>query len=162
MAMLKNKKVIIIGALIAMVIIAGTIGGIALAQDEGTTSGNTTEPKTLMTRVAEILGINQQDLEAAVTQARNEMQLENVKNRLQNLVKEGRITQAQADEYLEWWQSKPDMEPYQQQLKEWMQSRPEVPSELKDWRQAKPDDVPLPGNFGCRGFRIMRGMMRGF
>ena len=155
--MWRSKKVLII-ALIATVVLAGSIGGIVIAQAaEGTVTGNATQPKPILSRVAEILGIDQGKLEAAFKQAQNEAQNEALKNRLQALVNAGKITQAQADEYLKWSQSKPDMAPFQQQLKDWQQARPTVPPDLKNWEQSKPN-IPLPGGPGGRGGR---GMMNG-
>lgn len=157
--MWRNKKVIVTALAVALLLVS--IGGVAVARAAGdTATGNTTQPKTLPARVAEILGIDQQKVEAAFQQAQSDMQLEAMKNRLQALVSAGKVTQTQADEYLKWYQAKPDMDPYQQQLKNWMQSRPTVPSELKDWQQAKPD-VPLPAGPGARGFRGMQRMQGG-
>jgi len=64
--MWKSKKFILIAVLTA-VVVGGTIGGIALAH---TGNGDDSQPKTLMTRVAEILGIDQQKLEDAFAHAR--------------------------------------------------------------------------------------------
>ena len=49
-------------------------------------------------------------LKDALDQARSEMQDEALESRLQNLVDEGKITQEEVDQYLEWWQSRPDIE----------------------------------------------------
>jgi hypothetical protein len=38
------------------------------------------------------------------------MQYEALKSWLQDLVDKGKITQEEADQYLEWWQSRPDIE----------------------------------------------------
>ena len=162
--MWRKKKVILLALLAALVLIS--IGGVVIAQAAEGASGNATQPKTIMARVAEILGIDQQKVEAAFEQAKNEAQLDALKNRLQALVDAGKITQAQADDYLKWWQSKPEMAPYQQQLRDWMQTRPSLPDELKQWQQAKPD-VPMPfgpgGGGGLRGhgFRGMRSLQGG-
>src|SRR3990172_9600404 len=157
--MWRKKKVILLALLAALVLIS--IGGVVIAQAAEGASGNATQPKTIMARVAEILGIDQQKVEAAFEQAKNEAQADALKNRLQALVDAGKITQAQADAYLKWSQSKPDMAPYQQQLKDWMQNRPALPEDLKQWQQAKPD-LPLPigprGGFRGRGLRGMRNM----
>lgn len=150
-----KKKVILIAVLVVTLVLAATIGGVALAQ----TTDNTTPDKTLFGRVATILGINQQTLENAVTTARKDMQTGALTNYLNGLVANGKITQAQADEYMTWWKSRPDMSQYQQQLKEWMQARPGIPSEFKNWEEARPD-VPLSG-FGIRGFRGGMKMGRG-
>ena len=158
--MWRKKKALII-ALLATMVLAGSIGGVIIAQAaDGTASGNATQPKTLLARVAEIMGIDQTKLEAAVKQAQGEAQTDALKNRLQALVNAGKITQAQADEYLQWSQSKPDMAPYQQQLEDWQQARPTVPPDLKNWEQSKPN-IPLPGGPGGPGKHNMRGMMGG-
>ena len=54
------------------------------------------------------------------------MQNEALDSYLQNLVDEGKITQEEAGQYKAWWQAKPNMEPFQQQLEEWQQARPDI------------------------------------
>lgn len=66
------------------------------------TSGN-----TLIARVAAILGIDQTKLEDAFTQAQKEMRDEALTNYLDQLVKDGKITQEQADQYKSWLDQKP-------------------------------------------------------
>ncbi len=147
--MWRSKKFIVV-ALLAAVMLAGSIAGVAFAQtgNGGTTSDN----KTLLARVATILGIDQQKVEDAFAQAQREMCDEALDNYLQKLVDQGKITQEQADQYKSWLQSRPDMEPFQQQLKEWQQAKPSFPPEMKEWQEAKPD-IPLPGGFGGYGLR---------
>ncbi|MEW6034615.1 MAG: hypothetical protein AB1603_07155 [Chloroflexota bacterium] len=128
----KSKKWLIVVVLATTLLVAGSIGGVALAQTGSDGSG-----KTLLARVAAILGIEQQQVEDAFSQAQREMQEEALDSYLQNLVDQGEITQEQADKYKTWWQTRPDMEPYRQQLEEWQQARP---------------DMPLTGSFGGRGF----------
>jgi len=155
--MWRSKKfIIIMSVLAATVLLVGTIGGVALAQTGGTGDSS---GKTLLQRVAEILGIDQQKVEDAFAQAKTEMQDEALDNYLNRLVEAGKITEEQATQYKEWLKSKPDMSQYQQQLKDWMQSRPGLPSDWKEWREGKPDVPALPGVFGGRGLR--GGMMRG-
>jgi len=173
--MLGKKKIIAV-ALVTAAVAAVSIGGVVLARGgEPSNYGNAarevtaniTQPQSMLARVAKILGIDQAKLEAAFKQAESEKQLEDLKTRLNALVQRGAITQAQADDYLKWYQSKPDMAPFQQQLKEWMQNKPAVPPALKDWQQSKPN-VPLPGGMGGgRGFRMPGhgggfGMRQGF
>jgi len=153
--MWRKKKLIIVAILAATVVLVGSIGGVALAQTGST--DNTTAGKTLLARVAAILGIDQQEVENAFTQARSEMQEEALDSYLKNLVDQGKITQEQADQYKAWWESRPDMSQYQQQLKEWQQSKPGIPPELKEWQGARPD-ISLSEGFGARGFR---GGMKG-
>jgi len=111
--MWRNKKFIIVAVLVA-VILSGTIGGVVLA-----TNSDEIEPEAqheaLLDRVCEIyqentgVAIDQEALKDAFAQAQSEMQIEALETWLQSLVEEGEITQAQADEYLDWWQAKPDV-----------------------------------------------------
>lgn len=155
--MWRKKKLILIALLAALVVIS--IGGVAIAQAAEGASGNTTQPKTVIARVAEILGIDQKKVESAFEQAKKDAELDAVKARLKALVEAGKITQAQADAYLKWWQSKPDMKPYQDQLKNWMQTRPALPDGLKQWQDARPD-MPFQ-QMGPGGFRGHMGRMGG-
>ena len=88
--MLRSKKFIVI-TLLAIVGLAGSIGGMALAQ---TGDGDSSQPQTILARVAEILGIDQPELEDAFAQARDETR----EARLQYLLDQGKITQEQIDE----------------------------------------------------------------
>ena len=138
--MWRKKKLIVI-AVLAAVLLAGSMGGVALAQ---TDNGDDDQPKTLMERVAEILGVDQQELEDAFDQAKSEMRDEALDSYLEGLIAEGEINEEEAEQYKTWWQGKPDMGPFREQMREWAGSRP---------------DVPLTGRFGDGGF--MGGMKRG-
>jgi len=106
--MWQKKKWMIVAVLAAtLVLLAGIIGGVAYAQTD--TQTNTDPTKTLLARVATILGIDQTKLEDAFSQAQKEMQDEALSDQLQSLVDEGKITQQQADQYKQWWQSRPDL-----------------------------------------------------
>jgi hypothetical protein len=112
----KRKKVVLLVAVAVAVLISGVVAGVTLAQ-----SGNSTQTQAntryqeLLNKVATIyqqntgVTIDPQQLEAAFTQAQKEMQSEALQTWLQNLVTQGKITQAQADQYLQWWNSKPDV-----------------------------------------------------
>ena len=102
--MWKNKKRLIIIAAVLVLVIVATTAGIAFAQ----TPPSDTPGNTLFARVAKILGIDQQKVEDAFSQAQREIRDENLDTYLQKLVDEGKMTQAQADEYKTWWQSRPD------------------------------------------------------
>jgi polyhydroxyalkanoate synthesis regulator phasin len=56
------------------------------------------------------VAIDSEQLRGALDQARSEIQNEALETRLQNLVDEGQMTQEEADQYLEWWQSRPDIQ----------------------------------------------------
>ncbi|HXZ30485.1 MAG TPA: hypothetical protein VEG43_04900, partial [Dehalococcoidia bacterium] len=55
------------------------------------------------------VAIDSGQLKAALEQAQGELEKEALQSRLQNLVDNGKITQEQADQYLQWWQSRPDI-----------------------------------------------------
>ena len=112
--MWRSKKLIIV-AVLAALMLAGTIGGVALAADNGDDSEPEARYEALLNRVCEIyqektgVAIDQEALKDAFAQTQSEMQTEALETWLQSLVEEGEITQAQADEYLDWWQAKPDV-----------------------------------------------------
>ena len=102
----RGKKFILIAVLV-VVVLAGSLAGMSIAN--AATSDNTTPQQTLSSRVAQILGIDQQRLDDAFKQARQEQQQQALDNYLKKLVDAGKITQAQADQYEQWWQSRPDV-----------------------------------------------------
>jgi len=120
--MWRSKKFTVI-ALLATVLLVGSIGGVALAQ---TGNGEESQPDThheaLLDRVSEIYeektgtAIDPEELKAAFAQARSEMCPEPLQDgrmigpearqeRLQSLVEQGKITQEQADKITERWES---------------------------------------------------------
>ena len=97
-----RRKKFIIAVVVGAVALAGSIGGLAFAQTE---NGDDTQPRTMFDRVAEILvdeGVNvtSEQLKDAFAQAQSDTQTEALQNRLQYMVGQGKITQEQADEYL--------------------------------------------------------------
>lgn len=156
--MWRSKKFILIAAL-AAVLLAGSTVGAVLAQDE---TDGTSPAQTVFERAAAILGANgtsitAEELEAAFTRARQEMQDETTDSRLKSLVDAGRITEEQADQFKAWLAQRPDTTQFREQMKDWRQARPTAPPGLKDWLQAKPD-MPQ----GLAGGRALRGGMRNF
>ena len=112
--MWKSRKVVLL-ALLAVALLAGSTAGIALAQDDGG-DVNTSETRcgAMMEKVCEMyqantgVSLDAGQLKNAFTQAQRAMREEAMANRLQGLVDEGTITQGEADEYLEWWHAMPD------------------------------------------------------
>ena len=112
--MWKSKKVILM-ALLAIAVLAGSMAGIAFAQD-----GNGDENQcvdrygALIDRVCGIyqentgVSIDPEQLKDAFAKAQGEMAAEALESRLQSMVDQGVITQEQADEYLEWYLAMPD------------------------------------------------------
>jgi hypothetical protein len=135
MVMWRKRKWIIVAVLAAVVVIVGGVmGGVVYAQSSSATSTPPINPgKDLADRVAAKLNLDPATVESAFAQAEKDMQNDAVKAYLDKLVQAGKMTQSDADKYLQWWQSKP-----------------ETPQGLRG----------LPG-FGGRGFGF-RGGFRGF
>jgi hypothetical protein len=135
--MMWRKKKFIIILLGAILIIAASIGGVAMAQGS---EGNA-QPDSLLGRVAAILGIEQQKVEDAFKQARAEMQEEALDKYLQKLIDDEKITEEEAAEYKDWIKARPDMTEYFNNMKNWMESRPDI------------SDMPRSRSFGIFGGR---------
>ena len=108
---LMSKKIkVLISILVAALLL--TMGGVTMVMAEGkeeTTPPSEASAKGFLERVADILEIDQEDLIDAFKQAKQEMKEEAFINRLNQAVAEGRITQEQADEIMEWWKLKPEV-----------------------------------------------------
>jgi hypothetical protein len=106
--MWRKKKWVIIAVVVAVVVLAaGILGGVAYAQAPTSTGKDTS--KTLLGRVATILGIDQKKVEDAYSQAQKDMRNEGEKARLDQMVKDGKLTQEQADKYQSWLNSRPNV-----------------------------------------------------
>jgi len=113
--MWRNKKLVLM-AMLATLILVGTISGVVLAQDE-TGDQNQCEDRygALLERVAGIyeantgVAIDAEALRDAFSQAQSDMRAEAMQEHLQSLVDQGTINQEEADQYIEWWQSRPDV-----------------------------------------------------
>jgi len=113
--MWRHKKLILMATL-AIVVLAGALGGAALAQDEDTEQVQAADRQgALLDKVGAIyeqntgVTLDLEQLRTAFTEAHREMRVEAEQNRLQALVGDGVLTQEQADEYLNWLQSRPDV-----------------------------------------------------
>ncbi len=110
----RSKKFIIVTATVATVLALG-LSGVVFADSN---NGNGAKPEAargaMLDRVCEIyedntgVALDSDELVEAFAQAGEEAMAEMQENRLQSLVDDGKITQEQADEIAEWWQSKPD------------------------------------------------------
>ena len=109
-----SKKFIVVTVL-AVVLLSGSIVGVALAANNGDDTQTKAPSEDILGKVCAIyqqktgVAIDQEALKAAFAQAQSEMQKEREQARLQDLVEQGKITQEQADKYSEWWQSRPDV-----------------------------------------------------
>jgi outer membrane murein-binding lipoprotein Lpp len=112
--MLLNKKLIII-AVSAAVLLVGSIAGVVLAVGNGDENQAKAQGEDLLAKVCTIyqqktgVAIDETALKDAFARAGSEMQTEREQARLQDLVTQGKITQDQADQYLKWWQSRPNL-----------------------------------------------------
>ena len=110
-----QKKKLIAIAVLAGLMVAGTIGGVVLAADNGDNSEPETKHEALLNRVCEIyqektgIAIDQVALKDAFAQVKSEMKAKALEDHLAFLVEQDKITQEQANDYLEWWQERPDI-----------------------------------------------------
>lgn len=93
-------------ALLTGMLALAITGGTVLAQSDGSEEGSPV--KTLAARVAVILGLDEGEVQDAMQQAHEEMRDEGMQRKLDQMVENGRLTQEQADEALEWAQSRPE------------------------------------------------------
>jgi hypothetical protein len=100
------KKRMVITALTVAVILLGIFGGIAAAQGQDADK-IIRGPNTLTSKMAEILGIDEDRMEQAFKQAVSETRDERMKDHLARLVETGKITQEQADHKFEWMTENP-------------------------------------------------------
>ena len=130
--MWKSKKFIILASFVAAVLVIGATAGVVLAQAGANRTGQG-KGDGMLTRVAQILGIDQQKLTDAFKQARTEFREQhpvgqNLEQGLKKAVQDGKLTQQQADQIKAWWAAKPaNPKDNPEQFKKWLNSRPDVP-----------------------------------
>ena len=100
-----RKLRIILPIVIAVVALTTISLSVVLAQEN---EGGDSNASRLAAKVAEILGLDTAVVDDAIKQAREELRDEAIQNKLNALVENGKLTQEQADEYLNWIQSKPE------------------------------------------------------
>jgi len=118
---MKKRKWFVPVVVISVLLIGGIVGGVVVAADDS--SGNiedqnqaTARNQALLDRACAIyeentsVAIDSEQLKDALDEVRSDMREEALESRLQDLVSESKITQEEADQYLEWWQSRPDIE----------------------------------------------------
>jgi hypothetical protein len=163
--MWRSKKFIII-ALLTVVVLAGTIGGVAIAQADDqnnaqATSQNATGIAKLWDKFAEILQKNTgstvtaQDLQKAFNDARTQIATDARSQYLQKLVQDGKITQDQLDAYNKWLEARPQFPT--DAYKKWTDSRPDIPYLFGNGSRGG----MMPFGGGPRGSGKMGGMFGG-
>lgn len=121
-----NRKKLIAGVLVATMALTGVLVGTISADEETGANART----SLMARVAEILGLDQQAVENAFDQALQEQRGERQAlmqaardARLQDLIDEGVLTQEQVEAWETWLESRPDN---RDEMQAWHESRPDM------------------------------------
>jgi len=104
-----SKKLKVLVAVLTAVVLL-TVGGAAavLADDETTSTSNVTSTNNLLARVADKLGIAEEELANAFSEAQQEMREEAFTSYLDKAVEEGLITQEEANEIEEWQEQRPE------------------------------------------------------
>jgi hypothetical protein len=116
-----RKRKWFIPVVLSIVLIGGIAGGVMVAADDSSSNvDQQSQPsdryRALLDRACTIyeekmgVAIDSEQLKDALDQAQGELRDEALVNRLQNLVEDGKMTQEEANQYLEWWQSRPDIE----------------------------------------------------
>jgi hypothetical protein len=85
----------------------GITGGTVLAQ-EPVASGSSLA-KSFASRVADKLGLDEAKVQGAFNQAARDIQNEAHQQKLDRMVAQGRLTQQQADQIKQWYQSRPEV-----------------------------------------------------
>ena len=102
----KKKRTVLLGLLAAAVLLLGVAGGAVLAQDVDARHGG--DGKGMASRVAGILGLGEDVVQDAFQQAGREIQDERFESRMDRLVEKGQITEDEAKEAVDWYQSRPE------------------------------------------------------
>lgn len=105
---MSKKLKVLVAVLMAILLL--TIGGAAvvMADDESSSTSNATSTNSLLARVADKLGITEEELANAFREARQEMREEAFIRYLDKAVEEGLIDEGEASEIKEWWEQKPE------------------------------------------------------
>ena len=100
-------KKVWLGIFALAVLLTGAITvGVVAAQDTG--EGEDPAPKTILGKVAAILGLEEATVEDAFKQARKDQRTQAYEEKLDRRVENGIITSEEAEEQLLWFQSRPD------------------------------------------------------
>ena len=103
--MMKHKKLLVSGMLLTLVMLISVLGGTALASSSDDDGGS----QSFFGRIAEKLGLTEDELTEAVTETHQEMRQEARQERLAQAVEDGVLTQEDADEVQAWWDARPDV-----------------------------------------------------
>ncbi len=105
--MRKYTKFLVI-AIVAVLVLAAGFTTVAFASGSSSKEGNG-PAQTFISKVASILGLEEEQVADAFKQARHEMRDEAWEQRLQEAINSGELTEEQANEIREWWQDRPEV-----------------------------------------------------
>ena len=140
--MSKRVKVLVPVVVAVLVVVLLTVSGVAAVMAKSGESASPPAPtkkifmgaintKGLLARVAEILGIPQEEIVGAFKQAQQEMREEAGMRSLDKAVEKGHLTEDEASDIKEWWAQKPRIKgrPTEEEtsdLKAWWAQRPVI------------------------------------
>lgn len=99
------RKRTVVAAMAVGLLVLTLVGGAVLAQ---TSDDDDSAGKSFAARVAEILDLEEADVEAALEQARADMLDDRLDAHIDQLVERGVLTEEQAEEYRSWLDERPD------------------------------------------------------
>ena len=105
------KKYMKFGLIAIAVVTVLSLGITAIASAQSAENGAETDVdlrQIFVGKVADILGIDEEQVTDAFTQARQEMREERQEQRLQNAIDNGLITEGEANQIRGWWDSRPE------------------------------------------------------
>lgn len=96
-------------AIAALTALSVGLTAIVFADSPEADTGSDGGPRQVfISKVAEILELDEEQVADAFIQARQEMREEFQQQRLQTAIEEGLITEAEAEQIQEWWQNRPE------------------------------------------------------
>lgn len=100
-----KKRWLFLPATIAILALGALMTGAAFAQEAS--QDDQSSVGRLASRVAQILGLGEDEVSDAIKQARTELRIEAAQAKLDAMVEAGTMTQEQADEYIAWIEAQP-------------------------------------------------------
>jgi hypothetical protein len=96
-------------AIVAVVALSTGITAVVSAESPEAEVGSDTGPgQIFIGKLADILGLDEGEVADAIQQARQEMREEMQQQRLQKALEEGLITEEEAEQIQDWWDSRPE------------------------------------------------------
>jgi hypothetical protein len=126
-----KKFFVIVGLLVVIIALGGTLGGIALARQNTNNRPLTNIPRTVLP-------------DRPLNQDQNVTKNELLDNLLQKLIDEGKITQEEADQFKAWLEARPNIP--SDELKQWLESRPDLPNLFNQADEGSNQFFGLQGN----------------